>query len=190
MQFKAHETNINYDEFGINLNKLGCVMLDLQLDTLAEEIAEEHGFTPYTPNDPDRFWIDGITKDHHVTLRYGLLPNVRQKHVWDALASVGPIGQPESRTMFTGNLDYFPGYNNQYFVMIIRIYMDDQFGQYVMDCHNALGLLPNVQTFSPPEFHITLGYFTGDPTPLKRFNRLTLITAETRGIRCGRNMYP
>lgn len=188
MQFRARESGIDYSDFGISdLNSLGCVMYDLEFrEGIINEIVSDYGFEPYTSPDPKQWWVDGIAKDHHVTLRYGLLPNVRKKHVMQVL----PEGLIHSQVRFAANLDYFPGFNDKYFVMILRLGMYDGFGVFVQNCHNALGLLPNVQTFSPPEFHVTLGYFTGDPTPIRRLGRTTIFSATTKGVRCGKSMRP
>lgn len=159
-QFKARDHMAIYEELGINLNTLGVAMLDFDADSSSEihDDVEKADLTgkQVRSNDPERFWIDGMT-DHdklHVTIRYGLLPVVTEEHCREVLSDTRDHPDTDRLTGVLGVFDS-PYEDLQYDCLVLKI----DAGGLLLDMHNALGLLPNVATFSPPTFHVTLGYF-------------------------------
>ncbi len=77
-QVKAHDFPEIYKGFGIDLAKLGCVMLDVEaIDSYPPSYEEKD---MYKSPKKERFWIDGWVADKtaHVTLLYGLLYPAKQ----------------------------------------------------------------------------------------------------------------
>ena len=75
MELKAHNYPEVYKALGINLNTLGCIMLDLEPIKIDHWLGQD-GVTPYIysigshiSSNPERFWIDGYVADKtpHVT---------------------------------------------------------------------------------------------------------------------------
>jgi hypothetical protein len=140
MTVSAREFNF-YDELGIDPNGLRCVMLktDYPLDSFID------------PGDgldvPEFPWANGVASDWHLTLRYGFLPHVRQKHVNEVLSRI-PIPQ------FI-ELSYLSVFRNDDYECVVALV--DSHG--LREVNAALGVLPNIATFVPYKPHITIGYF-------------------------------
>ena len=69
----AHKFQDVYTQFGIDLNSLGCVMLDVvPLDTMYTIEADGAGVALYYAKNKARFWINGwvVGDKAHVTLLY------------------------------------------------------------------------------------------------------------------------
>ena len=195
-QFRARDFDIDYEgEYGINLNTLGAVMLDLELQPGVMNFLDDFDLEPYTSDDPDQWWINGITPDHHVTLRYGMLEMVRERDVMKVIPSV--IEHLEYDLTFPCHIDYFEGFDSEYIVLVFKMTQGSEnwnsLARYITDSHNALGVLPNLATFNPPTFHITLGYFKNNPeaiAKLSKFTRQAMLPVEFKKVRCGKNMRP
>ena len=71
----AHDFEDIYKKEGIEVNKLGCVMLDTEPITKPVMYDLEIPEVFYHARNPDHFWIKGYVADNnpHVTLLYGLL---------------------------------------------------------------------------------------------------------------------
>ena len=150
----AHEHQNIYDEIGIDLSSLGCVMLDVDAPNVNDLFENAR---PYVSKDPKRFWINGINDDHHITVRYGLLNSVRQEHVLQVLKDVQ---FPEK--VFGSHLEVFqsPYPDESYECIVLRIHTDPgiAFVNDLLAMREALGFLPNVNTFPGYKAHVTLGY--------------------------------
>lgn len=207
MQFKARESGIDYEqEFGLNLNTLGCVMLDLEFDdkNYFRSIAEEIGLDEYKSDNPEQWWINGLTEpnDYHVTLRYGLLPTVRGRHCDKVMLDfrldnllfhdVFDSDSVEDGYLLPFTLGTFEGFNDEYFVLTAEIEMNLNYvlPNYIQAVHNALGVLPNVQTFSPSTFHMTIGYFKGSSDAFEISKTPSYLPVRIKGIRYGKSMRP
>lgn len=149
MDFKAHDYPEIYEDLGIDLRTLGCVMLKTeQPDT---PFIDDEDL--YVSPDPAKFWIKGrVAGDSHVTLRYGLLPSVRQEH---ARRIMDDVNLP--RELFVVNLEKFdsPYPDEPYECIVARVSDGDQ---YLHQANEALSLLPNMNTFSGYKPHVTLAY--------------------------------
>jgi hypothetical protein len=71
-QLSSHQYGDIYKAMGINVNELGCVMLDLDGSKIEDHIDPQN---LYFSKDKQKFWIKGFVagKVPHVTLLYGLL---------------------------------------------------------------------------------------------------------------------
>ena len=74
-ELSAHKFPEVYKRLGINLSKLGCIMLDLKPLNNAWSIEYDGAAVSlYYAKNKERFWIDGWVFDKpHITLMYGLL---------------------------------------------------------------------------------------------------------------------
>lgn len=171
-QLNSHQFQDVYKQMDINLDKLGCVMLDLDpLDNMWS--LEQDGFISlYKSTNPNRKWIDGwvVSETAHITLLYGLLDNA---HNWE-----NPINQ-----VLTGwNMDeveidhisYFdsPYEDENYYCIVAHIKVTDE----LMEGHQRLEFLPHVNTFTGYKPHMTICYIEKNEktrdTLLEQFNNL------------------
>ena len=141
----AHAFPGLYDDLGVGYD-LGCLMLDTEkpYGDLDVNPADE-----YKPNDPTMKYVNGLNKDWHVTVKYGLLENVRKRHVDQVIE-----GMPFPTALSVVEYVVFPGSNGEYEYVLAKV--DDA---RLRDLNKQLHVLPNVDTFVDYMPHITVGYF-------------------------------
>lgn len=88
---------------------------------------------------------DGREDTPHVTVRYGLLPEVKASDVARVLSGAGPI------RFHLGKISIFPG--EEHDVLKVDVSSDD-----LHRLHKKLGALPNVQTYPEYKPHATIAY--------------------------------
>jgi 2'-5' RNA ligase len=136
-------------EMGIEVSKLGCVMLDLEpIDAAA---FAPSGWAYYAKN-PEYKWVKGFEVQSHITLLYGLLKNANTIR-W-AIDEVLEGWEPGEIAIdrigsFPSNLDGEP-----YACIIGHIRVTAQ----LLDAHARLSYLPHIDTFWDYKPHVTLGY--------------------------------
>ena len=101
-QLSSHQFKDVYKWLGIDLNKLGCLMLDTEPLYLPSHIIYDWetgagvnfdkfflDLFMYKSLNPDRFWINGLVSDNvpHITLLYGLLSEAKnyKPHIEEVL---------------------------------------------------------------------------------------------------------
>lgn len=150
----AHNYQEVYDDLGIDLKSLGCIMLKTEVPDTSF-IKDEDLY--YTDN-PKLFWVNGrSTTNSHITLKYGLLNSVRRKHV-DTVIDGLPL--PE-RLIGQGMMKFDSPYPDEpYECIVLKISTDSAFGHpaELMALHNQLNYLPHVNTFPDYKPHVTLAY--------------------------------
>lgn len=153
-QISSHQFPEVYKNLGINLSKLGCVMLDLEpLDNAYSIEVDGAGVALYYAHNKERFWIDGWIFDHpHVTLLYGLLYEAKnyESHIESVLTGwkcdeveISDIGFFDS-----------PYDDEPYWCLIAHIKISDE----LMEGHQRLELLPHINTFTGYKAHATICY--------------------------------
>lgn len=139
-------------DLGINVGQLGCIMLDVEAPTprIDDLIPESWA---YRSDNPDLSHVDGIATEHHVTLLYGLLPQVRREHVDEVLD--GWTGCDVS--VKTDQLDVFasPVPDEPYSCIVARQLSPSR---EIRDAHARLSLLPHINTHPEFKAHVTLAY--------------------------------
>lgn len=161
----AHQFKAVYDRRGIDLSKLGCVMLDVHSEDLklgkpTEMLAEQL----YTSPNPDRFWIKGFVAHDsaHVTLLYGLIEHATLieediKAVLEGWSldtvTIEDIGHFES-----------PYPDEPYYCIVAHIQVTPE----LMEGHQRLEMLPHINTFPGYKAHLTLMYIKKDEVFLQQ----------------------
>lgn len=144
-----------YKDLNINLDKLGCIMLDVEpLDNMYSIEQDGAGVALYYSKNPDRFWINGwiANKVAHITLLYGLLEEGRnyEKYINQVLAN-WKINEVEIE-----KISYFdsPYKDEPYYCIIAHIKVTPE----LMEGHQRLEFLPHINTFASYKPHMTICY--------------------------------
>ena len=149
-QLSAHQFKEMYEELGYSLDKLGCIMLDLE--PLSFKVNES---ALYYAKDKKRFWIDGnvASKTPHVTLLYGLVrsgPELK-KHVDTVLDGHIPT------EVTIDHIDFFdtpPNVDEEYYCIVAHLKITPE----LQAAHDRLQFLPHIDTFAGYKAHFTLCY--------------------------------
>ena len=151
----SHNFEEVYSWLGIDLNKLGCVMIDIQpLDNMYSIEFKGAGVALYKSINPARFWIDGwiANKVAHLTLLYGLLASANniRPHV-DKVLEGWKLDEVE-----IDHIGYFdsPYPDEPYYCLIAHIKPTGA----LLEGHQRLEFLPHVNTFMGYKPHMTIAY--------------------------------
>ena len=162
-QLNSHNFKEVYQWLGIDLNKLGCLMLDTEKIILPRD-----GFTGfptieailYYAKNKDRFWIDGIVCETipHITLLYGFLTEAKtlQPHIEKVLEGWNFPSVKISEISFFNS----PYEDEEYYCIVAKIEVSDE----LLEGHRRLEFLPHINTFTGYTPHITIAYIKKDET--------------------------
>lgn len=147
-----------YEDLGIGVQQLGCIMLNTEPLTVSDVISEDH---LYYAADPAAYkFVDGVVSEKvpHVTLLFGLMrsgPEMK-KHV-DAV-----LNDWELPGLAIEKVDFFESKipTEPYYCLIARIVQSAE----ILEGNARLRLLPHVDTFPEYHPHITLAYIKKDET--------------------------
>lgn len=138
-----------YDELGVNLDTLGCIMAKMSSPEL--KIPEEW---LYYTDSPARFWINGeVGAASHVTLKYGLLPGVGRNHV-DAVLDGWELSDVYKKEIVV----FDSPYDDEPYKCIVLVMESES----LTEANSLLGMLPSVSTFKDYIAHQTLAYVHED----------------------------
>ncbi len=160
--FKAHDYPGVYRDLGIDLNKLGCVMLDVDVRdpvfTLSlEDLKAMRPSDLYYAKNKDRFWINGYNPSH-ITLLYGLLESgeAYSRYIHEILRD------SEVEKLTVGSVGFFesPYEDEEYYCIVAHIDLGRSPG--LLEAHQRLELLPHINTFPGYKAHMTLAYIKKD----------------------------
>jgi len=159
-QLNAHQYEGIYEELGIDLNKLGCVMVDLEpFDSeamMAAMLAVGDDF--YLTNDNDKPWIDGFSLQSkpHITLLYGLMENAHKYEPYIADVMQGW----NLEHLEVDHIGYFesPYEDDPYYCIVAHIKLTAE----LLEGHARLSLLPHIDTYSSYLPHLTIAYIKKD----------------------------
>lgn len=144
---KAYELQ-SLKAMGINVAKLGCVMLDVEMPDFSHVIPSEYEY--YSPSE-DNWWVTGTQKQGHVTLLYGLIPRLVNRDAVDEVLK----DWNWNHHVVGHDIEAFPSPfpSEPYSCIVARV--DNPF---LADAHARLSLLPHINTY--PEFkpHVTIAY--------------------------------
>lgn len=161
-EIKAHNYKEIYEALGYNLSKLGCLMLDTEpIKTIYYQIMQD-GITAYFPEykakNKERFWIDGYVADKtpHLTLFYGFLQEAGcyRWHIEKLLEGTNISSVKIEDIIFFES----PYEDEPYYCVVAKV----EKTQELLEAHNKMTLLPNIQTFPDYKPHITIAYIIKD----------------------------
>lgn len=157
-QVSAHKFPDLYKSLGIDLNKLGCIMLDIEDNLPMPKSYEFEVENFYHAKNKAHFWIDGYCADKnpHVTLLYGLLtPAYEQPENIKTVLEDWAIS-----TVKIADIGYFPSTmeDEQYYCLIALIEVTPR----LLEGSQRLEFLPHVNTFTEYKPHMTIAYIKKD----------------------------
>ena len=139
---------------GINVGRLGCVMLDVTSPAMSKLIPSAW---LYTSPHPDRRWISGAKDEGHATLLYGLLDNANtiREDIDEVLG-----GWERPRVLTTREVGVFPSAfaDEPYSCIVAHLDVSEA----LLDAHARLSLLPHIDTHPTYRPHVTLAYVHRD----------------------------
>lgn len=153
-QLNSHQFEQIYNDLKIDLDDLGCVMLDLE--PIKNIYVNEEDL--YKTSNEKRFWIDGWVADNapHVTLLYGLLAN---GHDWsEYIEKVLKTWDFDGVTI--ENIGFFdsPYPDEDYYCIVAHLKTSEE----LLEGHRRLEFLPHINTFTGYKPHMTLCYIKKD----------------------------
>lgn len=154
-QLNSHNFEEIYNKLGINLDELGCVMLDLKSPKNTPVIAPSDLY--YSKN-KSRKWINGMVSGEtpHITLLYGLLKNA---HTWEVHVE-RVLRDWKLKTVEIDYVDFFESqYDDEaYYCIVAHIKVDEK----LLEGHERLEFLPHINTFTGYKPHMTICYIKKD----------------------------
>lgn len=146
-----------YTALGINVNSLGCIMLDTDPVEVTDMVTQGKADLYYAANE-QHFWIQGAVAETgaHVTLLYGLLEHgLKLKPLVDIVLAdwTPPLLEIESVGSFTS-----PYVDEPYACIVAHIKVTPE----LLEGHARLELLPHINTFTQYRPHLTLAYVKKD----------------------------
>lgn len=155
-QKNANQFRDMYSELGVNIDKLGCIMLDVDGSKIENKIDAND---LYKSENKDRFWINGFVAGStpHVTLLYGLLQSgntTYRKYVDKVLEG---WNKEPVKIDHVGFFDS-PFSDDPYFCIVAHL----DISQNLKDANNRLQLLPHINTFPDYKAHVTIAYIKKD----------------------------
>jgi hypothetical protein len=153
-KFSAHDFEKMYEKLNVDVDKLGCIMLDLD----SAGLPAFPGMQSDLYYSESRFWIKGYVaeKTPHVTLLYGLLkPGLQWKEYVDELLEDWKIATVTIKevSFFESNIKDEP-----YYCIVAHIAITPT----LQEGHDRLQLLPHIDTFPGYKAHFTLAYIKKD----------------------------
>ena len=169
-ELSAHQFPEVYKSLGIDLSKLGCIMLDLEpfkLDFLLQEpfsgsvVNFDKELEPYLyhAKDTSRFWINGLVgKEPHCTLLYGLLTPGNESPMRELVPQM--LEGWECKEVEIDHVGYFPSpYPDEpYFCIVAYIKPTPE----LIEGNERLKMLPHINTFPGYKAHATIAYIKAD----------------------------
>lgn len=158
-QLNSHQFMSVYKDLDIDIDKLGCVMADIEpLDSMRSISDKGESDVLYYAQNSERKWIKGwiAGKTAHITLLYGLLQNA---HTWaDQVHAV--LDGWELDEVEIDKVDYFesPYEDEPYYCIIAHIKVDEK----LLEGHQRLEFLPHINTFTDFKPHMTICYIKKD----------------------------
>jgi 2'-5' RNA ligase len=158
----SHEVPEVYAASGIELNKLGCVMLDVELLPITRALGPELAKSLFWHPDPAKWWIKGPVGETkaHITLLYGLVKQLFRSDdaYFRAIETVLTGWEAPKAVMMHRIVAWTPPDGEPYRTIVAEITIDPA----LLEAHQRLSFLPHVDTFPAYTAHVTLAYVKAD----------------------------
>lgn len=155
-ELSAHKFPEVYKRLGINLSKLGCIMLDLKPLNNAWSIEYDGAAVSlYYAKNKERFWIDGWVFDKpHITLMYGLLTPGDESPMKELVPQI--LEGWEYPQIEVEDISYFdsPYPDEPYYCIVAKIKTTPD----LLEANERIKMLPHLNTFPGYKPHATICY--------------------------------
>ncbi len=158
MAVSAQQFSKVYEQLGINVGDLGCIMLNTEPLKVSDIVPEE---ALYFANDKvNHKYVDGIVSEDkpHVTLLFGLMESgpTWKKQIDEVLEGWA------LKTVEVSNVSFFESNydDEQYYCLVAELTLTPK----LVEGNSRLRLLPHIDTFPEYKAHITLAYIKQDAT--------------------------
>lgn len=168
----AHQFPEVYKTLGIDLSKLGCIMLDLEPFPEMNRIVQDpftgtqsnlHQFLggddAYVSPDPTKFWIKGyVGAEPHVTLLYGLLTPGNESPMRELVPQM--LEDWLCQFINIDHVGFFasPYPDEPYYCIVAHI----EPTLALLEGNDRLKMLPHINTFPGYKAHATIAYIRAD----------------------------
>lgn len=162
-----------YEDLGIDVQELGCIMLNTEPLKVSDVIDADHLY--YAADKAHYKYINGIVSETvpHVTLLFGLMSSgqAMKKHV-DAVLNDWTLPALE-----VDHVDFFESKveTEPYYCLVAKITPSEE----LLEGNARLSFLPHIDTFPTYQPHITLAYIKKDET--LRDSYLELLNTRFKG---------
>lgn len=155
-QLSAHQFSEVYQNLGISLNKLGCIMADCEPLKVNDIIDPADLYV--AANLTEHAYVNGVVSEEvpHCTLLYGLLRSgpEMQKHV-DAVMAGWALNEVQVANVVAWPSRYE---DEQYYCLVAELALTPE----LVEANARLRMLPHIDTFPDYRAHITLAYIKQD----------------------------
>lgn len=189
---KAHDFPAVYQALGIDLSKLGCIMLDLEpfSNAYTPEV-DGAGITLYYAKNKERFWIDGWVFDKpHITLLYGLMTPGNESPMKELVPQV--LEGWDMEEVEIADFGYFdsPYEDEPYYCIVAHV----RITKALQEGHDRLSFLPHIKTFPGYKAHVTVEYLAKNQgeqyrdTLIEQYRKMWVgKTMKVKGLNLGGN---
>lgn len=133
--------------YNLKVSELGCVMLNVEIPYVKKMIPPH--CEPY--HSSKLSWVSGIQKEGHVTLLYGLIPELVDKEGVDEVLE----GWRKPTRLYSTRIEVFEqDYVGEKFACVVSLVATSS----LFDAHQRLSMLPHINTFPEYKPHVTLMY--------------------------------
>lgn len=139
-----------YEKLGVDIKKLGCVMLDVERVIPNGVIPDVWG---YKSKNPLLKHVDGIQQTNHITLKFGLLQNAHEiLYAVDEALGDWTVG---TSLVSWRDVDYFPSTipGEEYSCIVLKVDSHE-----LRTANARLSFLPHIDTHPTYTPHITVAY--------------------------------
>lgn len=182
MEITSHQFPDVYKALGVNLDKLGCIMLDLKPPTGMEAMKKrlETDDALYFAKDKAKFWMQGWVGDEpHVTLLYGLMSPGNESPMKGAVDEV--LNGWKKPMIEVDHVGFFESTNTDepYYCIIGHVVKSPE----LIEGNERLKLLPHIDTFPGYKPHATIAYIKKSKGEAYRDDIIAVMNSNWKGKR-------
>lgn len=155
-----------HEDLGVDTDKLGCIMLDLQTFDVLKHIENGEADLVQATKPEDHAMGAVAESEAHVTLLFGLMQNgnLMKEQVDKVLA-----GWHCDSVVLSDVTSFAVPADAEAVPIVANIQAWDISGNSLHEAHDRLSLLPHVNTFSKYNPHVTIAYVKNDPDTVQKW---------------------